>query len=160
MNRDERVILLSSCRKDKGSYTTDGGQGVFSCFLTQWLNGPADHNGDSKITAAELHKYEKRNIETWCLKAGKTSQPQMLPQTAAYVVVVDSPRSPSRQYSLICQNNVTETMRCRRDHRNRASFFCRDDNDLFARGPDKLRVLGFAFSPQAPLAHQLLDVRM
>ncbi len=52
--------------------------GLFSYYLMKGMEGPADANGDRRITAGELHGYVRQNVQQQAIRLGREQTPEMV----------------------------------------------------------------------------------
>lgn len=61
--RPKQVVALTACRPDEeAAELPELGHGVFTYFLLQDLKGPADLDGDGRITAQELYRFAAERV--------------------------------------------------------------------------------------------------
>ncbi|MEO6282957.1 MAG: caspase family protein [Dyadobacter sp.] len=72
------IVFLSSLANQLSSEYVKLGQGVFTFYLLKALNGEADANKDSQITALELYKYVNLKVRAYS-KKNNPEQPEQIP---------------------------------------------------------------------------------
>jgi len=74
---DRFTIFSASALDEVSSSLPEAQHGLFSYFLMKGMEGEADANSDSKITAGELHAYISDNVSRQALRLGRVQTPQL-----------------------------------------------------------------------------------
>lgn len=65
---DDNLAMLVSCGANQFSYEDErSGQGLFTKFLLEALEGKADADADERLTGEEVQRYLERSLSDYCL---------------------------------------------------------------------------------------------
>ncbi|MFZ2349580.1 MAG: PKD domain-containing protein [Candidatus Bipolaricaulis anaerobius] len=93
----EGKLVLAAAKEDQLSYeNAELGQGVFTHFLLQGLEGQADENSDGKVTVQELYGYVATEVPRYVReKVGEVQEPQLTGRGTPQVVLAKANRPPN-----------------------------------------------------------------
>lgn len=76
--KSEGWAVLSACKQDELSHDYDDKKhGVFTYYLLEGLNGPADADGDGLVTVYEASRYATLHTKRWAFKNGVQQNPEL-----------------------------------------------------------------------------------
>jgi len=99
----EGRLILSAAAEGQEAFESEGlGHGVFTHFILEGLEGNADLNGDSQITAWELYEYVAREVPGYVrAERGEEQTPQITGEGDVRVVVAGLRRPPQAGVSFL-----------------------------------------------------------
>jgi len=82
-------VILTACEEDKGAASWDELQhSVFTYYILEGLNGPADSNKDGKISAEELFSYASPRVVEYMVEQEQYQQPLLYDGIDGEVIIV------------------------------------------------------------------------
>lgn len=69
------TVISSSSGSQISVSSSELGHGIFSYFVMKGLEGDADHNGDARITAQELHAFVSERVSKEAMRRGAQQTP-------------------------------------------------------------------------------------